>query len=96
MWWDTSMPVIVIIYWSYAVPLFPQYAVEIFQTLDENLFIFIALYRELEGITSNKMQRRVEPPYLRPTEWGHGSLRFFYIPTPNMITPKNIVALSAL
>lgn len=69
---------------------------EIFPTFDETLFIFIALYRELEGMTANKMQRRVEAPYLRPTERDHGSLRIFYIPTPNMITPQNTVALSAL
>lgn len=69
---------------------------EIFQTLDQTVFIFIALYRELEGLTAHKMRRRVEARYLRPAEQDRGSLRFFYIPTPNVIAPKNTVALSAL
>lgn len=73
-----------------------RYAAEIFQTLDQTVFIFIALYRELEGMTAHKMQRRIKACYLDPAEQDHGSLRFFYIPTPNVITPKNTVALSAL
>lgn len=73
-----------------------RYATEIIQTLDETVFIFIALYRKLEGMAANKMRRRVKAPYLHSAERDRGSLRFFYIPTPNMITPKNTVALSAL
>lgn len=67
-----------------------------FKTSDETVFIFITLYRELEGMTANKMQRRVGAPYLHPAERDRGSLRFFYNPIPNMINPKNTVALSTL
>lgn len=58
------------------------------ETLDETMFIFIALYQELEGMTANKMQRRVEAPYLRPAERDHGSLRFFYIQHQTWLLPK--------
>lgn len=105
MWWDTSATVLITIISDHIqYHYFPgisfyaedQYAVEIFQTLDEIVYIFIALYLELEGMTANKMQKRVVAPYLHPTEGDHGYLRFFYIPRPNVITPKNTVALSAL
>lgn len=62
----------------------------------ETVFIFITLYRQLEGMTANKMWRRVEAPYLHPAEQDRSSLRFFYNPVPNMISPKNTVALSTL